>query len=124
MAKLTKAQLDRAKAKGAATVIPKAVDVHGLADVVAQMQAMAEAQQRSQQILIESINNVVAAIEDKQLSSPIDMAPLVAAVLDMKREASVTYSNTPVDYRLDFERDQRGLMKPGVTFTAIPKQIN
>ena len=107
MAKLTKAQLDRAKAKGAATVIPKAVDVYGLADVVAQMQAMAEAQQRSQPILIES-----------------NMAPLVAAVLDMKWEASVTYSNTPVDYRLDFERDQRGLMKPGVTFTAIPKQIN
>jgi hypothetical protein len=84
--------------------IPKRVQLDGLADVVEQLRMMAEAQQRSQQILIESINGIVDAIAEKELKST-DVAPLVEAVRSLKQEV-VTESNTP-DYQLSGKRDER-----------------
>ena len=97
--------------------IPKRVTLDGLPEVVEQLRMMAESQQRSQQILIESINGIVDAIQNKDLKST-DIAPLVAAVRSLKQDV-VTKSNT--DYQMSGKRDERtGLIDlNSVKFTAI-----
>ena len=129
MAKLTPEQYARAKARGAKTeVVPKHVKVSeplelsGIGELVDTLQRMAEGQQRAQMLIIESINNLVAATMEKGVESR-DIEKLTRAVMALKQE-TVTESNTPLDYRVEFERDQRGLLKSGIMFTAVPKVLN
>ena len=85
---------------------------------------MAESQQRSQQMLIETLNRAVDVIESKELKYPDmqgAMRELVKAVLQTRE--TVTKGNTVMDYQADIERNQRGLME-SVRFTAVPKELH
>lgn len=131
MAELTPKQIAAAMKRGAkAEVLPKHVKVSeplelkGLENVAEQIQRMAESQQRSQQMLLDTLNRVVEVIEDKQLQYPDmqgAMRELVTAVLQTRE--TVTKGNTVMDYQADIERNQRGLME-SVRFTAVPKEVH
>ena len=131
MADLTPKQIAAALKRGAkAEVLPKHVKVSeplelkGLENVAEQIQRMAESQQRSQQMLLDTLNRVVEVIEDKKLEYPdmqSAMRELVTAVLQTRE--TVTKGNTVMDYQADIERNQRGLME-SVRFTAVPKEVH
>jgi Fe-S-cluster formation regulator IscX/YfhJ len=101
---------------------PQDVKILNLPDIVAELRSMAEAQQRSQQIMYEALQNIVAAIEEKRLQS-VDLQPLVEAVKSM----SVTKGNNLYcDYQFSGERDPRtGLIKlDTLRFTAVPREVH
>lgn len=112
-------KLDQIRRLGGATkVIPKQVEVTGLAEVAAAIRDMAESQQRAQQVFISVLSELVAAIQEKQVNST-DLGPLVDAIASLKQEP-VTESNTLVDYEIEVVRDQRALAKT-YRFTAHPQ---
>jgi hypothetical protein len=107
--------------------IPKLVEVSGLAECVAELKALAADQQtayvRQNEILIGAINRLVDAIKEKEMTNEgTDLSELIAAVTAMKQEVIV--QPTPSDWQVDFERDQRGLMKSGITLKVLPRVIN
>jgi len=102
----------------------RSVHLEGLPELVAELQRMALEQAEVQRALVTSVEAIVAAIQDKELKST-DVSQLTRAVKDLKLEVTSSPAVVePVDYRIDFERDQRGLMKPGVILSAVPRTVN
>lgn len=135
MADLTPEQLKAAQARGAKVkTIPKEVKVSepvpvefsGLQELMQTIQSMGEAQQRTQQIMIETLASVVAGLNDKPVPSSPDLRPLLVKLTDavtaLKQE-SVTESNMILDYEVDVDRDQRGLARK-YRFAAVPKEVH
>jgi len=121
-------KLKQAKARGAEIeVLAKKVDVTGLSALADQLQSLIREQQIYQaaqtKMMTDAIDRMVDAINEKEVRSETDLSGLVKAVMSLKPEPLAP--SIPFDYSLDFERDQRGLMKPGsVKLIAIPKVLN
>jgi len=120
--------LDKARQRGAEIqIIPKLVDVKGLSDVAKQLNSLieqiVESHLKQNEALVATVQTLITTIEEKELSSEgFDMTELVDAVRSLKKE--VTHTPIPSEWVIDFDRDQRGLMKTGVTIKAMPRVLN
>jgi hypothetical protein len=103
-------KVELAKLRGATTtVVPRQVEMAGLID---QLRAMSEAHTRSQALLTETLNQMIRTIESKDLPAT-DVSMLTEAVLLLRPDP------IPLDWTVDFERDQRSLMKTGIKLSAV-----
>jgi len=124
---MSSAAIAEAKKKGA-EVVAKPRLMEGTFDAPGLVEAMtklAEAQRQESasqnKALLKSIDSLAAAIASREFPST-DMSEVAAAVAGLHQEA--TANHAPLDYRLDFERDQRGFMKTGVQFIAVPRKLD
>jgi len=129
MKKVTGADLDKIE-KGGGTVKqrPKQVEaqvaVDGLAAAFEKLiEANAAQAQAVNQKIISALDRLTATLAKKE-GKDIDLTKVVQAIASLRKDAEVV-TPEPVDYALDFERDQRLLIKPGtVRFRAIPRTLN
>lgn len=97
-------------------------DTPGLVEAMTKLAAQQSKESAQQsKALLNSINSLAKAIASREFPAT-DMSELTEAVTGLHQEAVVVHA--PVDYQLDFERDQRGYMKTGVRFTAIPRKFD
>jgi hypothetical protein len=113
-------KLARAARMGATTtVIPKKVEVNDLAELAATMKQIADSQREMQQQFVSALEQIVAGLDKKSSNNP-DIGPLIQAVTEMKP----TLIKEPVDYEIDFDRDQRHLLKAPIRLTAVPRRMH
>lgn len=101
----------------------KTVKIDGIAELLAELKALADANQKAQEKTAKAIENLaktVIAAGDNGL----DTQEIINAIGSLKLEVAQE-PRAPMDYVVNFERDQRtGLMKSGIRFSAVPKRLN
>ena len=116
MVDLTSKQIEQAKARGAEiTVIPKIIEVPGLESLVDQLRDMIASNSRSYAVVLAALSELTDTIKGKKLQGT-DVSKIVVAIEDLK---SCYEAPCFPDYIIDFERDQRSLMKTGIRLRVV-----
>lgn len=92
------------------------VKIDGLGALVAELREMAAAARASKQEMTSALQELKAAIAKEPARA--DNTELVEAIRSIELKVTEAEKQPP-SYRIEFERDERGLMKSGVTVKAI-----
>jgi hypothetical protein len=108
-------KLDRAIERGAEVkVVPKEVNVSQVEELSNQLMAMGIAQQRGMENLVESLNTLMEVVKSKNIKQT-DLSEVLSAIRQIKIQAI----HEQHDYKVEFERDNKGRIKSGLKFLRI-----
>lgn len=124
---MSKAEIKAAQDRGATmTVVPKQVAGTLTApDLVAAMNEFAQAQlagaEKHHNEMLNAIQKLTSTLAKKELE-PQELSVMLESIKALGEKSMEHYE--PADYRIDFERDQKSLIKSGLTIKAIPRVLN
>lgn len=117
--------LDRLKnLSSAKTTGGKKPALNDFAQIVKELQAIAMAQQTSQEAIVKSIDQL-SKVTLLASEEGVDISKIVEAINGLKDK--LVEKNTmkfPSDYEIHFERDRNLLMKSGIRLKSVPSKLN
>jgi hypothetical protein len=114
MKNLSPTEIVAARKRGAeAQIVAKKVEVVGLDGLVLAMKSIIE----SNHAIVKTLDMIVQAIGEKELKGT-DVSELVKAVSSLKQDVE-TAPEIPLEWEVNFERDGRHHIKPGLRISAI-----
>lgn len=107
------------------TTNSKSVKVDGFGELVKELQAITASQQKSQESLVKSLNDLskvilMAGEEGMNVDSIVEAINGLKDKLAEKEQMP----KLPMDYEIHFERDRNLLMKSGIRLKSVPKKLN